>query len=677
MRLFLCEKPSQGKDIGRILGATQRGEGCHRRLAGETAQLPTVTPFHAYVQWQAGQDRPAAQAYWRRALVALHEPLLLARAVRPLDGTAPGLGRLERSFTSELTGKLARYAQTQRVTLNTVVQGATLLALASVVRRGQPVLGVTVAGRHAPLPGILDMKGLFINTVPLAMALPAMSETGDWLRALQQENLQLRDNAFLPLVDIHACSSVPRGLPLFDVIFVFENHPVGESLQRDLEHLGVSRVQSQHRNGYPLTVIVWPEESMRFLILHEGSALDAAQAGAIFERMQRVLETWVEGGGRLLGEIAFTQHVPDARDSMVVPAAISAVALPAKDAPALPHVDIVNSDAELGGLHRAVEHWATRTPHAVAVVCEGQALSYGELNARANRLARRLVAVGVGPDRLVGLALGRSHDLIVAILATLKAGGAYLPLDPDYPAQRLAYLLQDAQPTVILAHAHYAGTLIGLAPELPLLKLDVLTGDDTHAESSGWARASDLTNTEIDTAANLDLSVHPSQLAYCIYTSGSTGQPKGALLTHANVQRLFNAARVRFDFGAQDVWTLFHSYAFDFSVWEIFGALGHGGRLVIVPFQNSRSPEDLLALLEREQVTVLNQTPSAFRQLLDVPGVYVRLRAVPLRYVIFGGETLDPRSLVRWFEEMGENAPALVNMYGITETTVHVTHHPV
>ncbi|WP_166367312.1 amino acid adenylation domain-containing protein, partial [Pseudomonas akapageensis] len=288
---------------------------------------------------------------------------------------------------------------------------------------------------------------------------------------------------------------------------------------------------------------------------------------------------------------------------------------------------------------------------AVAISHQGVSVSYAELEQRANQLAHRLIGLGVGTDVLVGVALPRSPELIVALLAVLKAGGAYVPLDPDYPAERLAYMVEDSGLQQVIS-------LSSLDLQLPVqvLALDTL---DLSAEAL---------------SAPL-VAIDPEQLAYVIYTSGSTGKPKGAQLTQRNVERLFQATQGDFGFNQDDVWTLFHSYAFDFSVWEIFGALVHGGRLVIVPYFTSRSPEDFLALLAEEGVTVLNQTPSAFRQLTHLAAK--NAAELALRYVIFGGEALELEALRPWFERYGDRQPQLINMYGITETTVHVTYREI
>ncbi|HWI65917.1 MAG TPA: amino acid adenylation domain-containing protein, partial [Symbiobacteriaceae bacterium] len=278
-------------------------------------------------------------------------------------------------------------------------------------------------------------------------------------------------------------------------------------------------------------------------------------------------------------------------------------------------------------------------------------------NRRANQLAHRLRRMGVGVESLVGIYLERNLDVVVAILGILKAGGAYLPLDPVYPRERLAHMLSDAAVSVVLTHA-------AMAADLPD------TGAAHLCLDADWP----VIATEPDTA--VEAAVGPENAAYVIYTSGSTGKPKGCVITHANVVRLFTATDHWYNFGPDDVWTLFHSYAFDFSVWELWGALLYGGRVIVVPYEVTRSPEAFYDLLARERVTVLNQTPSAFRQLINAEA-NLGVGDLALRYVIFGGEALELQSLRPWFEQHGDRTPRLINMYGITETTVHVTYRPI
>ncbi|KAM3109729.1 non-ribosomal peptide synthetase family protein [Phormidesmis sp. 146-33] len=311
-----------------------------------------------------------------------------------------------------------------------------------------------------------------------------------------------------------------------------------------------------------------------------------------------------------------------------------------------------------GCLHQQFEAQAERTPDAVAIVFQDQQLTYRELNQRANQLAHHLQTLGVGADSLVGLCIDRSLTLVVAILGILKAGGAYVPLDPASPPERLAGIVEDMNAPLLVTQSD-------LLQRLP----------DTSAQAvcldTDWDTIAALPTTSPNCILNADA------LTYVIYTSGSTGKPKGVLINHYNVMRLFSSTQDWFQFSEHDVWTLFHSYAFDFSVWELWGALLHGGRLVIVPQCIGRSPDSFYQLLCREQVTVLNQTPSAFRQLMRTEELSGISDNLALRLIIFGGEALELQSLKSWFERHGDRSPQLVNMYGITETTVHVTYRPI
>jgi amino acid adenylation domain-containing protein len=303
------------------------------------------------------------------------------------------------------------------------------------------------------------------------------------------------------------------------------------------------------------------------------------------------------------------------------------------------------------------EAQAALRPAAPAVAFDLDEMTYGELNAVANRLAHHLRSLGVGPESRVGVCTERALSMIVGLLAVLKAGGAYVPLDPVYPRERLGYMMGDSKITVLLAPP-------GLAAELPRHDVPVVALD----APASWNGSEE----------NLRPLAVPDSLAYVIYTSGSTGRPKGVMVTHRHVVRLFAATRGWFGFNEEDTWTLFHSYAFDFSVWEIWGALLHGGRLVVVPYWVSRSPEAFQKLIAGEGVTVLNQTPSAFQELVRIEGETGPTDPQGrLRLVIFGGEALSLSALAPWFERHGDRRPLLVNMYGITETTVHVTHRPV
>ncbi|MBQ0984632.1 amino acid adenylation domain-containing protein [Streptomyces sp. F63] len=311
-------------------------------------------------------------------------------------------------------------------------------------------------------------------------------------------------------------------------------------------------------------------------------------------------------------------------------------------------------------VHEVFEERAAQTPDAVAVVAGGESLTYGEVDVRANRLAHHLRALGAGPEHLIGVCLSPGADLIPTLLGVLKSGAAYLPLDPANPADRLAYVLDDAGASAVVTETEHL-PLVGDLHDGPLVVLDRDRGELAAQPATAPVPGPG-----------------PDNAVYVIYTSGSTGRPKGVILTHSNVIRLFTALRERYAFDHTDVWTMTHSYAFDFSVWEMWGALLHGGTLVVVDHDTARSPDGLLDVLAEHGVTMLSQTPTAFGSLVALAAEGdERIARLALRHVVFGGEKLEFADLPPWTERLGLEAPALVNMYGITETTVHTTHHRV
>jgi amino acid adenylation domain-containing protein/non-ribosomal peptide synthase protein (TIGR01720 family) len=585
------------------------------RAAGEGRGNPTHMP-----QAQAA-DTPHRAA----ARAALHRYLRVVAKVerrrpgagggRRRDGarSAGGTPALHCDLTVAFTTKLTTFARTRNLTPNTILQAAWALVLAHLTGRDDVVFGITVSGRPADLPGVERMVGLFINTLPLRVQIRAGEPVGDLLKRIQQEQAALLPHQHLGLADIQRAAGIGD---LFDSLVVFENYPIERTAFASNDALRIAGSRGHDGTHYPVTLVVIPGEQLHLRLDCDPSRID--DADGILAKLTRILEAAVANED--VGTHQLPLLTPHERETIL---GFNAHIDP------LPRATLVDRFTEQ----------VQRTPDAIAATFQGRSLTYRELDARANQLAHHLIERGAKPETLVGIALEHSLETLVAIVGVLKSGAAYLPLDPDYPEARVQLMVGDAKPAFVI-------------------RAETFDALDAPAHSP-------------------EIAIDPEHPAYVIYTSGSTGTPKGVVVTHQNVVRLFDATARWYSFSATDVWTLFHSYAFDFSVWEIWGALLYGGRVVIVPRTIARSTPDFLALLADEKVTVLNQTPSAFYQLMQAdaehPDIGDRLA---LRCIVFGGEALEPARLDAWYRRHRDDAPVLVNMYGITETTVHVSYLP-
>jgi amino acid adenylation domain-containing protein/non-ribosomal peptide synthase protein (TIGR01720 family) len=602
--------------------------------------LKMPRPYRDYIAWLQKQDNSKTEAFWRQKLAGFiaPTPLSVDRALTNSQ-TQSSYSEQEIHLPEETTMALQAFARQHQLTLNNLVQGAWALLLSRYSGESDVIFGATVSGRPPDLIGVESMVGLFINTLPIRVKIPEAAELLPWLKALQAQQVELEQYAHTPLADIQGWSDVQRGIALFESIMVFENYPVDESLKQQIAHLNIDDIRSLEQTNFPLTVVASPGKQIHLKISYDTSRLDDGAIARMLGHLQTLLAGFVAKPEQCLSDLSLLTE-PE-RDRLL---------FEWNDKQAAYSQDLC--------IHQLFEQQVERNSDTVAVTFEERQLTYGELNARANQLAHHLKSLGVRADTLVGICLERSLEMVISILGILKAGGAYVPLDPTYPQERLSFMLTDSQIRVMLTQS-------SLQPQLPAHDAEVLCLD------SDWptiALSSSQNPIALSTSANL---------AYIIYTSGSTGQPKGVAINHANVTRLFASTAEWFHFDSQDVWTLFHSFAFDFSVWEIWGALINGGRLVVVPYWVSRSPEAFYELLCQERVTVLNQTPSAFQQLIQTEQSLTHLDKLALRFVIFGGEALEIQSLKSWFDRHGDEFPQLVNMYGITETTVHVTYRPI
>lgn len=602
-------------------------------------------------QWMQGEIATAQESYWREQLKQPPPALAL-----PFDHRRPAVqsfhgALLRMEVPQSLYTPLLALTRSEGVTLYMTMLAAFLTLLVRSSGQSDICIGTGMANRRwRETEGLI---GMMINTVVVRVDLSGDPLFHDVLHRVRQATLEAYANQDLPFERIVGVLQPERTLsqnPLFQVMFT--SH---ETLPATLHFAGLTsqltaalsnssakfdlnvtmlRHASQH-HGWTAGV---ETQSITMLWEYNTDLFEEATIRRLMGHYQELLKNILSNPRRPLSALPLLRE--DER------AAVLGMGNAVSDLPAQ------------ACLHEQFEREVANHPDACAVVLAGERLTYQHLNACANQLAHFLQQAGVQPETLVGICLDRSFELIISILAILKAGGAYVPLDPDYPEERLTFLLHDSGVSVLLTRR----TILERFPasqgqaSAPL----VVCLEEAWPAIREQSRANPCSEA---IAANL---------AYVIYTSGSTGQPKGTLLCHANAVRLF-AATSWLRFTSRENWTLFHSPAFDFSVWEIWGALLSGGCLVIVPAQVSRSAAEFAALLYTEQVTVLNQTPSAFRSLLGVIGT--QAADLALRFIIFGGEAIDLPSIVTWSAHAGTTRPLLVNMYGITETTVHVTSH--
>ncbi|HBP1947150.1 TPA: amino acid adenylation domain-containing protein [Pseudomonas aeruginosa] len=592
--------------------------------------------------WMEAGEKERQLAYWT-GLLGGEQPVLELPFDRPRPARQSHRGaQLGFELPRELVEAVRALAQREGASSFMLLLASFQALLYRYSGQADIRVGVPIANRNRVETERLI--GFFVNTQVLKADLDGRMGFDELLAQARQRALEAQAHQDLPFEQLVEALQPERNAshnPLFQVLFNHQSEIRSVTPEVQLEDLRLEGLAWDGQTAqFDLTLDIQEDENGIWASFDYATDLfDASTVERLAGHWRNLLRGIVANPRQRLGELPLLD-APERRQTL------------SEWNPAQ------REYAVQGTLQQRFKEQARQRPQAVALILDEQRLSYGELNARANRLAHCLIARGVGADVPVGLALERSLDMLVGLLAILKAGGAYLPLDPAAPEERLAHILDDSGVRLLLTQGH----LLERLPRqtgVEVLAIDGLVLD-------GYAESDPLTTLSAD------------NLAYVIYTSGSTGKPKGTLLTHRNALRLFSATEAWFGFDERDVWTLFHSYAFDFSVWEIFGALLYGGRLVIVPQWVSRSPEDFYRLLCREGVTVLNQTPSAFKQLMAVAcSADMATQQPALRYVIFGGEALDLQSLRPWFQRFGDRQPQLVNMYGITETTVHVTYRPV
>lgn len=597
-----------------------------QRYAGEPVSQISGR-FADHVAWLQKRDSTQDERFWREQLAELAEPTRLAQSLTELaSADDEGYGDWRLALSAQTYERLRSFVRNQGLTLNTLVQGAWLLLLQRYTGQQRVVCGVTVAGRPAELMGAEERLGLFINTLPLITAPRPDTPIQAWLQELQQQNLIVREHQYSALSDVQRWAGRP-GEALFDTLLVFENFPIASALAQSAPAgLEFSVPQSLERTNYPLTLAAVEEDGLQLTWSYRRECFNSASITRLAGHFQRLLVGLVQSPAQALGELAMLDDAEIALQREIWNP-VTPVLAPGPC------------------VHQLIERQAALRPAALALICAGETLTYDELNVRANRLAHRLRALGATPEMRIGLAVERSVDMVVGLLAILKAGAAYVPLDPDYPAQRLAYLMDDSGIALLVTQSCVRDRL-PWSQGRPTLELD----RTSLAEESG---------------ENLPNACIATNLAYLIYTSGSTGRPKGVAVAHGPLAMHCLAIGELYGMTPEDRELQFASISFDGAHERWLTPLIHGSTLM--PRDNELwSVERTCAEIERWGITIACFTPSYLLQLAQYLGDSGR--RLPIRSYTVGGEGM-PRHAFAEVQRLLK-PPRIINGYGPTETVI-------
>ncbi len=595
---------------------------------GEQMRAEPPRPFRDYITWLDRQDLSKAEAFWRENLKGFDAPtpIVIDQASADTEGGMETAGENEVQLTQETTSQLQSLARKHGLTLNTILAGAWALLLNRYSQEETVVFGATVAGRPPSLPGVETMIGLLINTLAVRVRVDEEAELLTWLAGLQAEQVALRDYEYSPLVEVQSWSEVERGRPLFESLLVFENYPLDAAALKENLSLHLKDVRSFDRTNYPLTVVAIPSEELFLQALYDRRRFTDDSIERLLGHLRTLLESIAVRPSQTLAEL---QLLTSREREQVL-------------------VEWNNTSRDYPQdlcLHEMFEAQVERTPERIAAVHTDEELTYRELNARANKLARYLRKLGVGPETCVGVLMERSLEMLVGQLGVLKAGGAYVPLDPEYPQERLAFMLADSGARALLTQQR-------LVEHLPAHQARPINFVCVDTDGQAIDRES---------AENIRCDVTARNLAYVIYTSGSTGWPKGTAIEHRSAAILSHWARESFEPEAFAGTLALTSTCFDLSIFELFVPLHCGGKVII-----ARDVLHLSQVPATHQVTLINTVPSAIDELLQ-------LNYLPdSAYVVnLAGEPLQKKLVQQLYER--KTVKQVFNLYGPTEDTTYST----
>jgi amino acid adenylation domain-containing protein len=600
---------------------------------GEELPPSPVRQYRDYIAWLQQQSLAAAEAYWRTTLEGFTTPTVIGKR-RERNGAEPEPQNYSEqgiAIDTAVTAKLQQVCRDLQLTTSTAIQAAWALLLMRYSGEHDVVFGAVVSGRSANLNGVDRMIGPLINTLPVRMRSREDQRVNEWLSEIQAQGAEMRQYEYSPLVEVQKWSDVTGGEPLFESILVYENYPVEETVEEEVGEITLSELRSVEQTNYPLTLLAVPGDELVLRIIYDQGRFEHELIDKILKHLARVLDEIASNPEQRIGEVSLLNT--SERRQILEEWNHTQRAYPQDKC-----------------LHELFEEQVERTPEAIAIDFEGERLTYEQLNARANQLARHLTQLGIGGETMVGVCMERSLEMVVALFGILKSGGAYLPLDPTYPQARLQHILGETRVRVVLSQQH-------LLAGLPANQHDVICLDTQWAERIGHLRSD-----------NLRYGSLVDNLAYTIYTSGSTGKPKGAMNTHRGIVNRLLWMQEAYQLTARDRVLQKTPFTFDVSVWEFFWPLLNGARLIVARPGGHQDAAYLVNLIREQQVTTVHFVPSMLQLFVEQPGVE---SCQSLRHVICSGEALRYELQARFFGLLNAN---LHNLYGPTEAAVDVTY---
>ncbi len=620
---------------------------------GQAAALAASQPYQSYIAWLQRQDLSQAEAFWRQTLAGFTHPTPLPFDHTPNQqlqaGSDYAIQELKLSLAT--TAALQALARQQQLTLNTLIQGAWAILLSRYSGQTEVLFGAVVSGRPATLTEVETIVGLFINTLPVRVQVSPQAPLTEWLKTLQAHQIEARHYDYAPLPQIQGWSEVARGQNLFESILVFENYPVSTPAEAEAqaESLTLHNGRVFEKSSYPLTLDIEPGPALWFQFSYYGDYFNHSTISRMMGHLQTLLEGMAAQPSARLADLPLLTAAE--RQQTLIDWNETQTVFPQDQT-----------------FCQLFERQAVQTPEATAVIFEGHALTYRELNRQANRLARQLVKLGVGPEVVVALLDERGLDLLIMILAVFKAGGAYLPLDPLHPAQRLGQILQRSRSPLVLTTLDFTPRLEEALAGIPAETQPQLLLVGQFPQNEKQPAPSD--------DENLPLRGTPGNLAYVIYTSGSTGQPKGAMVEQIGMINHLYSKITDLHLTSTDRISQNSSQCFDISVWQFLTALLVGGQVHIFKNEIAYDPVRLLEHVQQEQITILQVVPSMLRAIIQTAAESGQAPKLPaLRWIVPTGEALTTELARQWLQ-LYPQIP-LLNAYGSTECSDDQCHHPI